>query len=294
MKRLGYLLLIIVFAVLGFILGRSTGDILPGSSGHDGSDYPLPPPPPEEDIDVGEDGTDEAVSVGVIVEEPAENAVLYGAFRVSGRVLLPAAAVEAVLVSPDGEEIASQEGQVEADTGETYGRFDLVMTPPDQAGGKLTLQVNKADDEGDDPDMVARRHVILVKPDSVDVEVFFQNSELDPMVECDRVFSVKRQVSSQGSIYRAVLESLLQGPSDDEREEGYSSSLPSGVRLKSVAADAEGRVTADFSSRLDRGVGGSCRVTAIRAQIVATLEQFPEVNEVIIAVEGEVEEALQP
>jgi spore germination protein GerM len=40
--------------------------------------------------------------------------------------------------------------------------------------------------------------------------------------------------------------------------------------------------------------GGSARVDMIRQQITQTLKQFPTVNEVRIAIEGETEGVLQP
>jgi spore germination protein GerM len=45
---------------------------------------------------------------------------------------------------------------------------------------------------------------------------------------------------------------------------------------------------------MDYQMGGSCRVTAIRAQITQTLEQFSTIKNVIISVNGSVDEALQP
>jgi spore germination protein GerM len=41
-------------------------------------------------------------------------------------------------------------------------------------------------------------------------------------------------------------------------------------------------------------VGGSCRVSGIRNQIIQTLKQFPTIKNVVISVEGNSEEALQP
>jgi spore germination protein GerM len=52
--------------------------------------------------------------------------------------------------------------------------------------------------------------------------------------------------------------------------------------------------TASFSQEIRAYGGGSARVQIIRAQITQTLLQFPTVQEVQIAVEGEVETALQP
>ena len=56
----------------------------------------------------------------------------------------------------------------------------------------------------------------------------------------------------------------------------------------------DGVATADFNARLDEGVAGSAMVMAIRGQIEQTLLQFPTVDEVVISVDGETEEVLQP
>jgi len=41
-------------------------------------------------------------------------------------------------------------------------------------------------------------------------------------------------------------------------------------------------------------VGGSCRVSAIRAQIIETLKQFSTVKNVVISINGRTEDILQP
>jgi spore germination protein GerM len=51
---------------------------------------------------------------------------------------------------------------------------------------------------------------------------------------------------------------------------------------------------ADFNERLEYQVGGSCRVSAIRAQISETLKQFPTIKDVIILINGRKEDVLQP
>ena len=70
--------------------------------------------------------------------------------------------------------------------------------------------------------------------------------------------------------------------------------LPAGVELRSLVV-SKGTATATFSSTLQDGVSGSCRVGAIRAQIERTLKQFPGVARVLIRVEGVPEgQELQP
>ena len=53
-------------------------------------------------------------------------------------------------------------------------------------------------------------------------------------------------------------------------------------------------VYVDFSKELGIGVAGSCRVEAIRSQITETLKQFKNVENVIISIEKETENILQP
>src|SRR5688572_28867930 len=129
------------------------------------------------------------------------------------------------------------------------------------------------------------------------VDVYFPNSKLDPdHLDCSVVFPVRRAIRADAGVGgegRAALEALLKGPTEEEKEAGYFTSLPEGVALESFAlAKAEAR--ADFSSEL-HAVAGSCRVLSIRAQVERTLEQFTEVSSVVISIDGgSPDEALQP
>ncbi len=53
-------------------------------------------------------------------------------------------------------------------------------------------------------------------------------------------------------------------------------------------------VSVDFDETLEKAVGGSCRVAAIRSQITKTLLQFPSFKKVIISINGRTEDILQP
>lgn len=101
-----------------------------------------------------------------------------------------------------------------------------------------------------------------------------------------------------------ALEAMLAGPPS-----GYETAIPTpeevaeypgrepdwgeSVRLLDLAIE-DGVATANFSQEMQAYGGGSARVQAIREQITETLLQFPTIGEVRIAVEGEVETALQP
>lgn len=121
------------------------------------------------------------------------------------------------------------------------------------------------------------------------VRLYFSRQGED---DCSRVFPVERTISSTPAIGQAALNELLKGPNQSEVGQDYLTNIPEGVVLKSLII-RNGVATADFNTKMNE-VGGSCLVTAIRAQINQTLMQFPTINEVIISVEGEVETALQP
>lgn len=120
--------------------------------------------------------------------------------------------------------------------------------------------------------------------------VFFNNMEKGGD-DCAKVFPLKREVSKTPAIARAAIEKLLQGATAEERNLGYGTNIPQGVKIQSLTIE-DGTAKIDFNDAID--AGGSCRVTAIRAQITQTLQQFPTVENVIISVNGNVEEALQP
>lgn len=293
MKRLIFVALIAGIALAGFVLGRASGF---GSSQPEAQptskSFPLPPPPPEsspyfvdDTLEQMEDGSE------VVLESPVEGAQLKGDFTVSGRALADHGRLTVSVRSEDGQHIFGSLIPVVSEDDEKYGRFSLAVQGLDHIG-PAELEIGFAAGDGE-PETVVR-NVTFINPDTVSVNLFFTNSEMDFWQNCERVFPVSRNVSSEGNIYRVAIEALLEGPTDEESNRGYGTSIPERAKLKSVAADANGIVTADFSKYLDQGIGGSCMVGSIRSQIEQTISQFPEVRGVVITVEGNEEEALQP
>ncbi|MEK7612244.1 MAG: GerMN domain-containing protein [Patescibacteria group bacterium] len=168
----------------------------------------------------------------------------------------------------------------------------ISFTAPTTATGTLILRK-------DNPSGLAEHDDALFIPvrftstETTSVQVYFSNDDLDPQATCTAVFPVTRSVPKTQSVGKAALNELLKGPLTYELQENYKTNINTGVLLKSLTI-TNGTAYADFSEELDKNVGGSCRVTAIRAQIEKTLKQFPTVTAVIISVNGEVEEALQP
>ncbi|OGZ33329.1 MAG: hypothetical protein A2174_00600 [Candidatus Portnoybacteria bacterium RBG_13_41_18] len=125
------------------------------------------------------------------------------------------------------------------------------------------------------------------------VKVFFNNNNLDPQISCNLVFPVDREVPKTQAVARAALEELLIGPTFKEQNSGYITSINSGVKIQSLTIE-NGVARVDFDEQIEFQVGGSCRVTAIRAQITQTLKQFPTVTSVVISINGRTEDILQP
>jgi spore germination protein GerM len=114
-----------------------------------------------------------------------------------------------------------------------------------------------------------------------------------------------RRIPRTEAVGTATLELLLAGPPHrglntaiptPDEVQTYSGRQPDwGDRVRLLGLTIEdGVATANFSQEMRAYGGGSARVQQIRQQITQTLLQFPTVDEVRIAVEGEVATALQP
>lgn len=127
------------------------------------------------------------------------------------------------------------------------------------------------------------------------VKIFLSDSRFmnEPHFDCSRTIAVERKVPKTQEVSRAAIEALLRGATQEEINQGFISNINPGTRIKNLTI--ENKVAKiDFNERLGFQVGGSCRVTAIRAEITETLKQFPNIKEVIISINGETEDILQP
>ncbi len=300
MKKIAVIIALTVVAVAGFAVGRLTG-VAPGLNVNAAKRvFPMLPVPSSQDLESPPVNAapapvpTEADDNNVVLEIPSESAVLSGSFEVAGRARAASQSVMIVVRDAAGESLFEARSAVDAKDPGQFGRFSQSVTLPQHELGKGSVEVYVESPEGGEPQDLVRHNVLFSEPDMVAAKVYFRMTGFDAQESCATVLPVERTVSSKTAIYRAVIDELVRGPSEAERTAGYATSLPSGVTLKSVAADADGVVTADFTSSLERGVAGSCRVTAIRAQITSTLKQFPEVRDVIISVNGRVDDVLQP
>ncbi|MDD4271187.1 MAG: GerMN domain-containing protein [Patescibacteria group bacterium] len=135
--------------------------------------------------------------------------------------------------------------------------------------------------------------VVISPSQTMSVKAFFNNNNLDPEVSCNKVFAVERPAPKTAAVAGAALEQLLAGPTDQEKAQGYFTNINYGVKVQKLTI-ADGTAKVDFNQALENAVGGSCRVSAVRAQINETLKQFSTVKDVVISINGRIEDILQP
>ncbi len=131
--------------------------------------------------------------------------------------------------------------------------------------------------------------------DTMSVKVYFATSKTAGQddFDCKYLESVNKEVPKSTAVARAALTALLAGPSASDKASGFYTAINSNVKINSLVID-DGVAKVDFNEQIQYQVGGSCKVSTIREQINQTLLQFPTVKSVIISVNGDVEQALQP
>jgi sporulation and spore germination protein/immunoglobulin-like protein involved in spore germination len=101
----------------------------------------------------------------------------------------------------------------------------------------------------------------------------------------DEVVGPVARTAEGAAVAEAAMHGLLQGPSSDEEELGFSTTIPDGTDLLSVAVE-DGLATVDLSEEFTSG-GGSASMMGRVAQVVFTLTQFDTVDGVTFEIEGE-------
>jgi hypothetical protein len=134
---------------------------------------------------------------------------------------------------------------------------------------------------------------IIFGAETIPVSVYFGNTKQGSSEDCSKVFSVTRYIAKNVATARGAITELLKGVSDEDKADGFFTSINAGVKIQKLTIE-NGTAKIDFSNDIEKNLGGSCRVTNIRAQIETTLKQFRTVKNVVISVDGRTEDILQP
>ena len=170
--------------------------------------------------------------------------------------------------------------------------FDLVESK------ELILRFEKSNpsDMIENSDHVDWKVKVNVSEETMIVKAYFPNSNMGSLDDCTLVYPVEREIVKTIAVGRRSLEELIAGVNETEVEQGYFSNINENTKILSLTI-SNGIARVDFSYDLqdgEGGYGGSCMAQSIRAQIEETLKQFDTVNEVIISIDGNSEDILQP
>lgn len=203
------------------------------------------------------------------------------------------------LLDENGQELGRTVAQAQSDwMTENFVQFRAALEFKKSTTEKGILILEKDNPSGL-PENAAELRIPLIFEEvaptaTATVRVFFNNSNLDPEFSCNKVFPVEREIKKTSAVARAALEELLKGPTEAEKAQGFFTSIiNSNVKIQTLTVE-NGTAKVDFNEQLEFQIGGSCRVSAIRAQITQTLKQFPTVSNVIISINGRTEDILQP
>jgi hypothetical protein len=242
----------------------------------------------------------EEKSAMVIIDAPARGARVESPLAITGKARgawFFEASFPVRLIDNDGELIAQGVATALADwMTEDFVPFEALLDFSVERETRAELALIKDNPSGlpENDDRTSIPLVLLPGEETATVQVFFMNTEKDPDTsDCDISYPVSRTIKKTEAVGKSAIEELLKGPSEEEKTAGNISSINPGVVLKSLTIE-DGVARADFNEQLGFEVGGSCRVASIRSQITNTLKQFPTVGEVIISINGETEEILQP
>lgn len=231
----------------------------------------------------------------IIVFNPRKKMPVSLPIRITGQARVFENSFNYRLKDGKGGIIASGNAMSNSPDAGVFGNFDIRINAISQnpVNNNLTLEVfDYSAKDGSEMDLVSLP-LIYQSEETINVKVYFLNDKLDPEITCTKVFPVQRIMPKIAAVGYGALELLINGPNSEEYQQGYRTSINDGVKVQSLNIK-KGVAEVDFDDTLQNQVGGSCRVSAIRAQISETLKQFPTVNNVIISIDDRTEDILQP
>ncbi|GEM_PF-1140006 len=135
--------------------------------------------------------------------------------------------------------------------------------------------------------------VFSSSPVSFAPKLYFGSTTFNPNAQiCDAVFGVTRANIDDDVTPAELVRTLFAGPTEEERVAGYTSffsmETANAVRSVRVVNDTAYVNLTDIRDVIPNA-GTSCGSAAFLAEITETLTQFPDVNRVILAIDGDPE-----
>ncbi|OGM89424.1 hypothetical protein A3J77_01950 [Candidatus Wolfebacteria bacterium RBG_13_41_7] len=239
----------------------------------------------------------------IIIDNPRPNQIIESPIIIEGQARgnwFFEASFPIKLFDADGNQIAMAIAQANPPAGGDWMTTDFVpfkailgFASPETSSGVLILEKDNPSGLPQSADQLRVPVKFEAFAKSIVVKAYFNNSKMDPEASCNKVFPVDRVIFKTSAVARAALEELLKGPTKQEKTKGFFTSINPDVKIEKLTIE-NGVAKVEFDEQLESQVGGSCRVAAIRWQIIETLKQFPTVKDVIISINGRTEDILQP
>jgi len=125
-----------------------------------------------------------------------------------------------------------------------------------------------------------------------EVSIFVVDRALAETSSCEATARLVRRIPNAETLGPGALQALIMGLSVEE-EADYWSAINKDTLIQKFEIIG-GVAYVDFSAELNSGIAGSCNVVAIRSQIENTLVALPDINSVILSVDGQIEGILEP
>ena len=229
----------------------------------------------------------------ITVASPESGDTVGNPIVVTGRARVFENTFNYILRDSSGKKIYENYAMANAPDVGQFGDFTVRIPVPLTATDDLTVEVFEYSAKDGSVVNLVKVPVLIDTSKTSTLKAFFSSSKLDPQISCTKVFPVERNIIKTQETAFIALTELLKGATTAEKSSGYSTNIPQKVRINSVNIKS-GTVYVDFDETLQYQVGGSCRVSAIRAQITETLKQFSSVKNVVISINGRVDDILQP
>lgn len=121
------------------------------------------------------------------------------------------------------------------------------------------------------------------------VTLYFPNGRTDPgFMDCSVVRPTTRTIPYTQAIATATIQELINGPTDQEKQDGFVTQLDTRTTIQSLSI-TDGVARIDLSKELAEKSVGLCAGQFIEAQIKQTLLQFQTVQKVVVSIDGDTE-----
>jgi spore germination protein GerM len=104
--------------------------------------------------------------------------------------------------------------------------------------------------------------------------------------DCSIVYPVSRKILNAETLAPGSLEALFLGITEEEKKNGYITSIPEGVLVQKFEIQDK-TAYVDVSSEFASGIKNKCRKEAVDAQIINTLSNLSDIDKVVLSIDGE-------